>query len=119
MTQNAAALELLPCPFCGSTALELGNLVDEDDFFVHCNGCDVQQIANYTKADAIRRWNTRHIAEVERAALGVVDVRPFCPRCNGFGTLVRVLNGNFISGRRDTCEVCHGTGRVAEAEEKR
>lgn len=50
---------LLPCPFCGSENLELLNLVDQDDYFVACVGCRVQQIANYTRAEAIRRWNRR------------------------------------------------------------
>jgi Lar family restriction alleviation protein len=50
---------LLACPFCGSYDLTLDNLIDPDDFFVHCNGCDVQQIAKYTRHEAIRRWNAR------------------------------------------------------------
>lgn len=50
---------LRSCPFCGSADLELGNLVDEDDWFVSCNGCQIQQIANYTRDVAIERWNRR------------------------------------------------------------
>jgi Lar family restriction alleviation protein len=50
---------LLPCPFCGSTDLVLNNLLDDDDYFVSCNGCEIQQIANYTKDESIRRWNLR------------------------------------------------------------
>jgi Lar family restriction alleviation protein len=51
--------ELLPCPFCGSTDLTLDNLTDVDDFCVECDGCQIQQIANYTRDEAIRRWNRR------------------------------------------------------------
>ena len=51
--------DLKPCPFCGSTTLELGNLVDEDDWFVNCEDCGVQQLANHTKQEAARLWNTR------------------------------------------------------------
>ena len=51
--------ELLPCPFCGSGNLKLENLVDEDDYFVSCGGCEIQQIANYTRDTAIKKWNTR------------------------------------------------------------
>lgn len=50
---------LLPCPFCGSSDLTLDNLVDEDDYFVSCGGCQVQQIASYTREEAVRRWNRR------------------------------------------------------------
>ena len=51
--------QLLPCPFCGSADLELDNLVDEDDYFVSCRKCHVQQIANYTANEAVNRWNQR------------------------------------------------------------
>lgn len=50
---------LLPCPFCGSRKLTLDNLIDEDDWFVSCDDCEVQQIANYTKDQAVARWNRR------------------------------------------------------------
>jgi Lar family restriction alleviation protein len=51
--------ELLPCPFCGSEDLSLDNLIDDDDFGVECNSCQIQQIANYTRDEAVRRWNVR------------------------------------------------------------
>ena len=57
-----------PCPFCGSEDLELDNLVDADDFYVSCRKCQVQQIANYTKEEAVRRWNTRSL-ETEMGAM--------------------------------------------------
>jgi|SRR5208282_134493 len=50
---------LLPCPFCGSTRLTLENLGEGDDWFVSCQGCEVQQIANYSKEEAMERWNRR------------------------------------------------------------
>lgn len=52
-------LPLLPCPFCGSEDLTLQNLVDEDDYYVSCRKCEVQQIANYPMTVAIERWNQR------------------------------------------------------------
>lgn len=51
--------ELLPCPFCGSALMTLQNLVDDDDWYVSCDGCDVQQIADNTRGDAVIKWNTR------------------------------------------------------------
>lgn len=57
--EMAAEYALLPCPFCGSMELELDNLGEGDDWFVHCKRCEVQQIANYHKDDAVKRWNTR------------------------------------------------------------
>lgn len=56
---DAEYIELLPCPFCGSSDLMLQNLVDDDDWFVSCNGCHSQQIANYIREDAIKLWNSR------------------------------------------------------------
>ncbi len=50
---------LKPCPFCGGTNLVLSNLVDDDDFFVSCQSCFVQQTANYREAEAVAKWNTR------------------------------------------------------------
>ncbi len=51
--------ELSPCPFCGSKDIRVDNLIDPDDFFVHCMECWIQQIADYTREEAIRRWNKR------------------------------------------------------------
>ena len=57
--EEAIKPDLLPCPFCGSEDSEFGNLVDEDDYFVSCNGCQIQQIANHTPEEAVSKWNTR------------------------------------------------------------
>jgi Lar family restriction alleviation protein len=51
--------DLKPCPFCGSNALELQNLVGDDDFFVSCEDCGIQQIANHTSDEAVQKWNRR------------------------------------------------------------
>lgn len=51
--------ELKPCPFCGSSP-ELDHLSEPDDFFVSCPKCEIQQIANYSPIEAVRRWNERH-----------------------------------------------------------
>jgi Lar family restriction alleviation protein len=59
MKNNTPNRELLPCPFCGSSNLTLDNLTELDDFFIECEGCQIQQIANYTRDEAIRRWNYR------------------------------------------------------------
>lgn len=60
---------LLPCPFCGGKA-ELDHLTDEDDFFVSCNICEVQQIANYRPHAAIDNWNKRADARRPAASEG-------------------------------------------------
>jgi Lar family restriction alleviation protein len=72
-TEDAELVELKACPFCGGEA-ELDDLGDpNDDSFVHCTRCDVQQIANYGAAKASERWNTRAtasgITRVEEARL--------------------------------------------------
>lgn len=55
---TADATRLLPCPFCQSTAV-LDDLGGNDSFFVRCTKCEVQQIANYSKTEAVSRWNSR------------------------------------------------------------
>lgn len=62
MQERAAKVDLLPCPFCGGEA-ELDNLIDANDYFVHCIDCEVQQIANYKPHVAARRWNERKTAD--------------------------------------------------------
>lgn len=51
--------DLKPCPFCGSTDLTVDNLGQRNDWFVNCNICEIQQIANYTEAQAVALWNKR------------------------------------------------------------
>lgn len=50
---------LKPCPFCGDPNPVLDLLCDEDEYFVHCLSCSIQQIANYREDEAIARWNRR------------------------------------------------------------
>ena len=59
VVMNWRERQLLPCPFCGSADLLVDNLVDEDDYFVSCSQCHVQQIANYRAHEAVNRWNQR------------------------------------------------------------
>lgn len=50
---------LKPCPFCGNTEPILDCLTDEDDYFVRCPSCEVQQIASDTRDSAVSQWNRR------------------------------------------------------------
>lgn len=50
--------ELKPCPFCGGAA-QLNNTVDENDFYVSCDVCEIQQVGEHTMEEAVRLWNTR------------------------------------------------------------
>lgn len=54
------AIELLPCPFCGSKAVtDKFKAAGVHQTLVRCTGCNLQiQNADY-KASAIERWNTR------------------------------------------------------------
>lgn len=69
--QNKA--ELLPCPFCGGTDLEIRPEVSEDDsthvctFHVFCQDCHARGRNNYpigwceTVQQAIEAWNDRFV----------------------------------------------------------
>ncbi len=75
--------QLKPCPFCGSSDLNLDNLGQRNDWYVNCNICEIQQIASYTEAQAVALWNKRTkpadpgahpdpiIDAAERAVLGL------------------------------------------------
>lgn len=80
---------LLPCPFCGSTDLTLDNLVDQDDFAVNCNICEVQQIANYTKAQAVALWNKRPAITLAAPDLLAAWERFFAHRTRVFDAQMR------------------------------
>jgi Lar family restriction alleviation protein len=63
--------ELLPCPFCGCTAIYVTHThyyEPEDTVSIFCNGCkthvtlesnEAEGISSETKATAIEAWNTR------------------------------------------------------------
>jgi Lar family restriction alleviation protein len=74
--------ELKPCPFCGSADLTLDNLGQQNDWFVSCNICEIQQIANYTRHSAVALWNRRQlfasgqIEKVRQAIFNVLDGEP-------------------------------------------
>ncbi|MBI1213604.1 MAG: restriction alleviation protein, Lar family [Alphaproteobacteria bacterium] len=65
--------ELAACPFCGGMAL-LDCLTGDDSYFVQCAKCEIQQIANYTRDQAIERWNSRAALTAQRAP-AVTDER--------------------------------------------
>ena len=56
---EAIKRELKPCPFCGNQEPFLDCLTDEDEYFVRCPSCEIQQIADHTRAHAIDEWNRR------------------------------------------------------------
>ena len=51
--------ELKSCPFCGNQDPILDCLTDEDEYFVRCPSCEIQQIADHTRAHAVSKWNRR------------------------------------------------------------
>lgn len=67
-------MTLRPCPFCGSVDLVIDHLVDDHDWFVSCNGCEIQQIANYTEVQAIERWNRRIKPDLTQIVVDVAEL---------------------------------------------
>ena len=49
--------ELKPCPFCGSESLFAD--IDDDGFYIECNGCLARSPVANTQAEAEMRWNRR------------------------------------------------------------
>lgn len=56
--------ELKPCPFCGGIArfvcTKEGQFGDEDDGFVRCLLCGIEQPCINTRSRAIAAWNRRN-----------------------------------------------------------
>lgn len=90
----AGKINLKPCPFCGSDDLTIDHLVDDHDWFISCNGCEIQQIANYTEAEAIERWNRR--------ALTIDTDDDF--HCEGCGKVIKA--GDKYTTTLDGCYLC-------------
>jgi len=69
--------QLMPCPFCGCADLTLDNLGDDDDWFVSCNICEIQQIANYSRHVAVALWNRRQVVasgQIEKVRQAIFNV---------------------------------------------
>ena len=63
-------VELLPCPFCGSS--DLGDPNFECDYGIQCNSCGAMH-GHEDRDEAIRLWNTRATAQPEGWRLMPVD----------------------------------------------
>jgi len=51
--------ELLPCPFCGETAIHMHSNEDRRFFWAECSKCDVEARGADSEADAREQWNRR------------------------------------------------------------
>lgn len=65
MTDQKHTKELLPCPFCGSTAIHLqsngpGHTGSMQKHGIWCGGCRAATNWSVCKLEAIKHWNTRH-----------------------------------------------------------
>ncbi len=87
MKVKSQITDLKACPFCGNRSPVIQNLVDADDFFISCPECEVQQIANYTAAEAVRRWNHRLSSDARRCAEIASEVSNSYDKTDGFPSL--------------------------------
>jgi len=89
--------DLLPCPFCGSTDIEIVAGIDDENTMVGhvtCMDCGASSGWWEDKETAIERWNTRHYSpEVEKAVERMKPKKPErrldgwnCPICEMFQT---------------------------------
>lgn len=60
-----ADVELLPCPFCGVAAAEVGGLVP----WAQCLACDATGPQRESEADAVAAWNHRAAAAAKDAEI--------------------------------------------------
>ena len=52
-------IELKPCPFCGSSNIEIVEWIPST-YSVQCLNCEARTSREYSKTLSIERWNTRH-----------------------------------------------------------
>ena len=52
-------IELKPCPFCGSSNIEIVEWIPSS-YSVQCLNCEARTSREYSKTLSIERWNTRH-----------------------------------------------------------
>ena len=69
--------ELLPCPFCGSSARAYQDTNPDWAWYVMCDGGDCRTMGNRCKAeaDAKTEWNKRadHIPEMDRLKMAFME----------------------------------------------
>ncbi|MDX1812476.1 MAG: Lar family restriction alleviation protein, partial [Gammaproteobacteria bacterium] len=60
-------MKLEPCPFCGSTMLEVDRIhkkyersTTQSWWFITCYDCPCEGVTGKTKEDAAKAWNQRH-----------------------------------------------------------
>ena len=70
--------DLLPCPFCGGTAL--GSFVD-GKFVIRCQFCRAQGALGSTSTLAIAAWNKRVQKTLKCGQCGYVGDKHYCCNC--------------------------------------
>lgn len=51
--------ELKPCPFCGSSDIEINLGYEEAYYQIDCESCDLRAFFFDEKKESIKKWNTR------------------------------------------------------------
>lgn len=106
MTPPDAKAELLPCPFCGSTAFVDGS------YDICCDSCGATSHVHDTEADAIAAWNSRVYpsdfcgwrSDMENAPRDGTAVLGWMQHGNGLGYVLTVYfqDGGWRTPVRDT-----------------
>ena len=54
-----------PCPFCGSTDLDVCSIIMVDAYRVRCGNCIAEGPAADTPRDAVEKWNARTKGDIQ------------------------------------------------------
>ena len=71
--------KLKPCPFCGGEAeIVEDRLYGEDYYAGRCRSCAATSIFEFTKEEAVNKWNRRNYSVFPNSSKELMDFVKFC-----------------------------------------
>lgn len=99
-----AKIEIKPCPFCGSTEIEI-----EDNAYMRCTSCGASSGWKDSPVEAIEAWNSR---STENKSEHIDDIMQKLPISTLFWRDSENEWGAAVNLGADDCKVAKGTSAM-------